>query len=88
MRLAALALVLVVLGAATTADWRATYRNAVGTSCCGERDCFEVDYEGFPRIGDLVVVQGMRILVNVRYPSLDGRAYMCTTGCFFYKLGV
>lgn len=82
-----LALALIVGGSSHAVDWRSKYRNTYGTGCCGERDCAEITYQGFPKVGEILIGLSGPVTINVRYPSQDGRAYICNPGCFFYIIG-
>ncbi len=70
-------------------DWRRSFNNAYNISCCGESDCTKATNNSTGYVGELVFTERFgNIVVNRVHPSLDGRPYICTTGCFFSPIGV
>lgn len=78
-----------------TGDWREGYFNKEGTRCCNAYDCGRIEVETAWQavVGSVVRVQSQRygtfrdVKVTTIYPSEDGVAWACFTGCLFRPVG-
>ena len=75
------------LESAKAHNWISEYSNALGTDCCGIKDCEVIPYKRLQVINGIYffksTITKTDIQINAVHISQDGQIWACLTGCLF-----